>query len=90
MVFKTLKHSIEKDYKITEQVLGKGKDGNILLIIEKETGVKHALKMLKINKLNKDQIIFQKHASQMTDYVVKIKNVYEDPAINDYYLVVME
>ncbi len=90
MVFKTLKHSIEKEYKITEQVLGKGKDGNILLIIEKASGNKYALKMLKINQINRDQIIFQKHASQMSDLVVKIKNVYEDPDITDYYLVVME
>ncbi len=90
MVFKTLKQSIEQEYKITEQVLGKGKDGNILLIVEKATGKKHALKMLKLNQSNKDQIIFQKHASQMTDLVVKIKNVYEDPNIHDYYLVVMD
>ncbi len=89
-MFKTKKYSIERDFRVTEQVLGRGQDGNILLLIEKETGKKYALKMLQETEANRIQIALQLKAAMSSRSIVKIKDVYQDPYITDHYLVVME
>ena len=45
MPLHTNTHPISKDYQISNQQLGKGADGNILLIKDKKTGENYALKV---------------------------------------------
>ena len=56
MFIKTKTHSIVDDYEISDKVLGRGVDGDILLIEKKRTRKKFALKVNKNDFLTKKSI----------------------------------
>ena len=91
MVISTKRHKISTDYEITAKKLGRGLDGYILEIIQKNTKEKYALKMLRACEKSRQEIRYQHLMSIDCEHIVKIFDVYENEIENIlYYFVVME
>jgi hypothetical protein len=91
MVIIAKREKISYDYDLTDKRLGRGADGYILEIKDKNSNEKFALKMLRACDKSRQEIRLQHISSLGCEHIVKIIDVYEN-YIDDllYYLVVME
>lgn len=78
IMLKPKTNPIYDDYVITKQVLGLGISGKVLCCTHKQTGIKYALKTLKETPKAKREIDLQFRACQGCQYIVQIKDVYEN------------
>jgi len=85
-----LKHAISDDYTLSSNVLGLGINGKVLECVQKSTGKKYALKILRDNPKSRREVDIHWRASACP-HIVNIHQVYENmQGSNRCLLIVME
>ncbi len=91
MVIIAKREKISTEYELTDKRLGRGSDGYILEIKDKNSNEKFALKMLRASDKSRQEIRLQHTSSLGSEHIVKIIDVFENYIEGClYYLVVME
>lgn len=78
-------YTIVDDYLVQDEILGKGRFGNIMSTINKSTKQKNALKVLEKSEKAKKEILLQLKSSLNCINIIKIFDVFETQL--HYYLV---
>ncbi|CAF0777725.1 unnamed protein product [Brachionus calyciflorus] len=87
-IFVTRTNPIEQDYIISKEI-GEGMNGKVYLVVNRFNKIKYAVKKLEDSKQARREIDLQWRASQTSEHVVKIIDVYENKIRGKKYLLVI-